>query len=100
MKEKIEKIFDAESGKYISIQELQKNIAEKVTNSVTDAMSSTEFGKSIASGGNELVGKDAKTYERMTKQMYEFMSRMDGAFTPESFNTKDKEGTIQEKLDE
>lgn len=91
-------IFDAGSGKYISIQELQKNIAEKVTNSVTDAMSSTEFGKSIASGGNELVGKDAKTYERMTNQMYEFMSRMDGAFTPESFNTKDKDSKINQIL--
>ena len=91
-------IFDAGSGKYISIQELQKNIAEKVTSSVTDAMSSTEFGKSIAGGGNELVGKDAKTYERMTKQMYEFMSRMDGAFTPESFNVKDKDSKINQIL--
>ena len=91
-------IFDAGSGKYISIQELQKNIAEKVTNSVTDAMSSTEFGKSIAGGGNDLVGKDAKTYERMTKQMYEFMSRMDGAFTPESFNVNDKDSKINQIL--
>ena len=87
-------VFDIESGRYTKVKDVRSDIANQIKEGIEDAFNHSEFGEALRAGGSELVGKDAKTYEKMMSQFFQGLTRYEKAFTPDKMDIHDKNSDI------
>ena len=80
-------VYDAATNSYIKVEDVQKNIAKSITETVIDAFDSSDFGKAIRQGGSALQGKDAEKYNKFIDQFFVMLERSDKAL---DFGNPDK----------
>jgi len=61
--------FSIEKGGYIKYSDIDKDITNKITESVVSVFRSSEFGKAIEQGISELKVKDQKNFEPVLEQL-------------------------------
>ena len=87
-------VFDIESGRYTKVKDVRSDIANQIKEGIEDAFNHSEFGEALRAGGSELVGKDAKTYEKMMSQFFQGLTRYEKAFTPDKMDIHDKNSDV------
>ena len=87
-------VFDIESGRYTKVKDVRSDIANQIKEGIEDAFNRSEFGEALRAGGSELVGKDAKTYEKMMSQFFQGLTRYEKAFTPDKMDIHDKNSDV------
>ena len=87
-------VFDIETGRYTKVKDVRSDIANQIKEGIEDAFNHSEFGEALRAGGSELVGKDAKTYEKMMSQFFQGLTRYEKAFTPDKMDIHDKNSDV------
>lgn len=80
-------VYDAATNSYIKVEDVQKNIAKSITDTVIEAFDSSDFGKALRQGGSALQGKDAEKYNKFIDQFFVMLERSDKAL---DFGNPDK----------
>ncbi len=71
--------FDSESKQYVTIDQLNDNIAKSLMKSVADAFNNTDFGRKLTANVNAQQDEDTKQQmESMQMQLYALLNRTSG----------------------
>ena len=92
-------VFDPDNGTFMKIGDYQKNIVKGFTESLTDALSTSEFGKLLKAGGKELRGKDAEAYEKVLEQIAHGMDRSETNITAADMDMDNKNSIMSRMME-
>lgn len=97
-----QQIFDPMTMQYKAQSDIQKELAESLEESITNAFKDSDFDKILQAAGSGLAGKDKDKYEKTLNQLYTQIADKD-YFTVKDFNLKDENSQINNilsKMDE
>ena len=91
-------IYNYSNNKYVNKKDLRKSIATELRDSLASSYQNSEFGRAVLAGGSTLDEKNYDRYNKLTTQLFSYLTQNDKNLTAEDLNVNNEYSEINNIL--